>query len=68
MLKIEKMEARMNIISILALIGLAVVAYAILGIGLGAIPMLLRLVIYGVGILAIIYLGMELLRRLKAKV
>ena len=52
-------------ISIFSLIGLAVVAYLILGAGFSAFPLILQLVIYGVGILALLALASELIRIIK---
>ena len=48
--------------SIFSLIGLAVVAYLILGTGFASFPLILQLVVYGVGILALLALASELLR------
>ena len=55
-------------LSILSLIGLAVAAYLILGTGFAALSMIVKLLIYGVAILALIVLGTELYRKVNARV
>ena len=52
--------------SILSIIGLAVVAYFILGTGFAALPVILKLVIYAVAILALVGIGYDLMKRLKS--